>query len=135
MIKFLLKLWDLNRPYKGRFLLGVFFGMLNGMGQIAVLGTVLFVIAVIFGPTALNGVHFPKPPSWIPASTLAMFHQLYDWLSAHAVASAAWRIAVLGLIPLVVLLRGVVAYLNSYLLDGWRRERRAICGSNFSSTC
>jgi subfamily B ATP-binding cassette protein MsbA len=122
VIKFLLKLWNLNRPYKGRFLLGVLFGMLNGMGQIAVLGTVLFVIAVVFGKTALIGVELPKPPSWIPASILAMFYQLYHWLSAHAVASAAWRIAVLGLIPLVVLLRGVVAYLSSYLL-GWVATR------------
>jgi subfamily B ATP-binding cassette protein MsbA len=122
VIKFLLKLWELNRPYKGRFLLGVFFGVLNGMGQIAVLGTVLFVIGVVFGKTALTGVHLPAPPSWIPASISANLGEFYDAMSDHASRSTGWRIAILGLIPLVVLLRGVVAYLNSYLL-GWVATR------------
>ena len=48
MIKFLFKLWKLNRPYKGRFLLGVFFGILNGLGQPIVLGTAAFVFCVMF---------------------------------------------------------------------------------------
>ena len=48
MIQFFAKLWELNRPYKGRFLLGIFFGVLNGVGQIVVLATVAFVLSVVF---------------------------------------------------------------------------------------
>jgi len=122
VIKFLRKLWELNRPYKGRFLLGVFFGVLTGMGQMAVLGTVLFVIGVVFGKTALAGVHLPTVPSWVPASIQANLGEFYNSMSDHASRSHVWGIAILGLIPLVVLLRGVVAYLNSYLL-GWVATR------------
>src|SRR5208283_3858994 len=52
MIDFLLKLWKLNRPYKGRFILGVLFGMLNGVAQPLMYGTAFFVVTVIFTPQA-----------------------------------------------------------------------------------
>jgi len=120
MSKFLFKLWKLNRPYRGRFLLGVFFGILNGVGQPLLYGTVVLVVSVLFTPAALGGLNMLSKmskvhwyvPNWLPA---ALGH-LQDAMSQHAGNSMAWTIAIVALIPLVVLLRGVVAYLNSYLM-------------------
>ena len=127
MIKFLLKLWELNRPYKGRFLLGVFFGILNGLGQPLVLGTAAFVFCVMFTsnhPEDLN-LLAAKVPSWVPGFVREMFLQMKQWVAAQTAGSLAWRILIVGLIPLVVLLRGVVAYLDSYLM-AWVATR-TIC--------
>jgi subfamily B ATP-binding cassette protein MsbA len=242
MLEFLLKLWKLNRPYKGRFILGVLFGMLNGVAQPLMYGTAFFVVTVIFTPHAtketawtfsaneikdwskiVNKVRrqadpvsvflwgrlstqeqglltnyqpsapgsepaqevvvqalnkmigelslyqlepfkglrlrrqtadllgqnptgpdlahlnrllledaYPRElpripthvPAWLPqwAQDMAVHFKevtlvhFKSWLGALTKGSLAWRIAVVSLIPLVVLFRGVVGYLNSYLM-------------------
>jgi ABC-type multidrug transport system fused ATPase/permease subunit len=127
MIKFLFKLWKLNRPYKGRFLLGVFFGILNGLGQPLVLGTAAFVFCVMFSsnhPQDLQKLA-DKVPSWVPGLLRNLFLQMKQWVAAQTAGSLGWRILVVSLIPLVVLLRGIVAYLSSYLM-AWVATR-TIC--------
>jgi subfamily B ATP-binding cassette protein MsbA len=244
MIKFLLSLWKLNRPYKGRFMLGVFFGLINGFLQPVVYGTAIFVVTIIFtpnaskdGPTTFSGdeirdvskfvnvckeqadplsaflwqglsnqdqtmlanyqpsatntvrakailarelnkivegesIYQPgrfqgiwlrpettnlmaqsptgpdltrlnrllledaypmelartardRVPSWLPGGlkhfiyrtqnvTLAHFKA---WIARSAADSLAWRIVIVSLIPLVFLVRGVVGYLNAYLMS------------------
>ena len=122
MIKFLYKLWKLNKPYRGRFLLGVLFGILNGVGQPLMYGTVLLVVSVLFSPAALSGLNMlsdaSKVPWYVPNWLPPMLGRLHEQITQHAGGSMGWRIAIVALIPLVVLLRGVVAYLNSYLM-GW----------------
>jgi subfamily B ATP-binding cassette protein MsbA len=112
VIKFLRKLWELNRPYKGRFLLGVLFGVLNGLGTFLVYGTVIFVVVVIFDESALGDLK-SKAPGWI-----LTFSEHFREAMKNQKNETGWRIALVSLIPLAVLLRGVVGYLNSYLL-GW----------------
>ncbi|MGA2541607.1 MAG: ABC transporter ATP-binding protein [Verrucomicrobiota bacterium] len=118
MIKFLFKLWELNRPYKGRFLLGVFFGILNGLGQPLVLGTAAFVFCVMFTnnhPEDLQKLA-GAVPHWVPGWVREMFIQMKQWVAAQTAGSMTWKILIVSLIPLVVLVRGIVAYLSSYLM-------------------
>jgi subfamily B ATP-binding cassette protein MsbA len=114
MIKFFIKLWELNRPYRGRFLLGVFFGFLNGISQPVAIGTAIFVLSVLFSNDQSKDLQdlIAKLPGWVQA----IFVHYKDWVALHVANSSAGTIAVVSLIPLVVLLRGVVAYLNSYLM-------------------
>ena len=121
MSKFLFMLWKLNRPYRGRFLLGVLFGILSGVGQPLMYGTVFLVVSALFSPDALSGMNVLKAsktawyiPHWAPA----MLAHLQQALTQYASGSIGWRIALVALIPLAVLLRGAVAYLNSYMM-GW----------------
>jgi ABC-type multidrug transport system fused ATPase/permease subunit len=119
MIKFLLKLWRLNRRYKGRFFLGACFGALNGAGQPLVYGTAFFVASVLFAansPEELKRLGF-KVPAWLPEGVRLVFHQFKDWVTAQAAGSLGARLAVVSLIPLVVLLRSIVAYLSAYLMS------------------
>ena len=120
MIQFLFKLWKLNRPYKGRFLLGVLFGILNGLGQPLVLGTAGFVFFVMFTSNQPGGVEelADKVPPWVPGWVRDLFLHMKQWAAAQTAGSLTWRILIVSLIPLVVLARGIVAYLSSYLM-GW----------------
>jgi len=135
MIKFLSKLWKLNRPYRGRFLLGVFFGVVNGVFQPLVYVTAFFVVTVIFRSDATQNIDKKinlSVPGWLPHAAQNFIFYFKDvilagfksWVTIHAGGSMGWRIAVVSLIPLVVLVRGVVAYLNSYLMS-WVAVRTA----------
>ena len=78
--------------------------------------TVVLVVSVLFSPNAMGGLSAKTP---VPASGWAsiLFAHVKDWMSVHSQSSLG-RIAMVGLIPLVVLVRGVVSYLNAYLM-GW----------------
>ncbi len=125
MIKFFLKLWELNRPYKGRFLLGVFFGILNGMAPMLLLATALFAISLVFpGSQATQWVEMiPEVPAWVPAAVQHNIGHMKDALAhfqgwaTKETGTVGGLAVVVGLIPLVALLRGVVAYLNTYLIS------------------
>ncbi len=126
-MKFLLTLWKLNRKYRGRFILGVIFGVLNGALQPLVYVTAYCVVAIIFRPEAT--MDFAKNiaihvPTWLPRAVQDFIVHFQEvtlvqsklWITSHAHGSLGWRIAIVGLIPLVILLKGVVSYLNSYLM-------------------
>jgi subfamily B ATP-binding cassette protein MsbA len=126
MIEFWRKLWQLTRPYKGRFVLGGFFGVLSGFADMLVLVTVAFVASVVFsGPqnedidraVADLAKHLP----WLAAG----LQQAQHWLAAHVSGSKVNVALVVSLIPLVMLGRGICNYLNNYLM-GWVAIR-AIC--------
>jgi subfamily B ATP-binding cassette protein MsbA len=120
VIEFWLKLWQLTRPYKLRFVLGLIFGGVSGFGDTAVLVTVAFVVGVVFsGPrdTTID-VALSKLPAWAKTAFLHAQHLV----AANVSGSNAGVFFVVSLIPLVVLLRGVCNYLNSYLM-GWVASR------------
>jgi hypothetical protein len=48
MIEFWRKLWQLTRPYKGRFILGGLFGILSGFADTVVALTLVFVVTMVF---------------------------------------------------------------------------------------
>jgi len=126
MIKFWIKLWQLTRPYKGRFLLGSFFGVLSGLADSVVGLTVFFVVGVVFsGPRnpdiekAMERVAKFSP--WLAEH----LQKDQDWLTVHVSASKVYLVMVVSVVPLVMLGRGLCNYLNNYLM-GWV-SIRVIC--------
>ncbi len=120
MIEFWLKLWKLTRPYKTRFILGAFFGALSGLGDTLVLGTVAFVVGIVFfgrEDSTMNSA-IAQLPHWIKATFLNAQHMV----AANVSDSKTGLLLVVSLIPLAVLIRGVCNYLNSYMM-GWVASR------------
>jgi len=119
MIEFWRKLWQLTRPYKGRFLLGTIFGVFSGAADSLVMVTVAFVVSVVFSggknediDRKIAQLHEHLP--WLADG----LHQVQYWLSVHVTESKFNLVLVVGLIPLVMLGRGICNYLNNYLM-GW----------------
>ncbi len=133
MIEFWRKLWQLTSPYKGRFILGAFFGVLSGFADVVVLGTVIFVVSVIFSASpnqqigkAVGKLSTRSP--WLAAILQEAQHwmeQVQHWLTGHVAVSKINLLLVVSLVPLVMLGRGICNYLNNYLM-GWVAIR-AIC--------
>ncbi|MBI3876884.1 MAG: ABC transporter ATP-binding protein [Verrucomicrobia bacterium] len=115
MAGFLASVLRLAAPYRARLALGVFFGVFAGLIEPLMVLTIGLVYAVIF-------------PSNNDPDLDQILRNLPEWLrqwvgdanhSSQAVAGVHPRLALLlaGAIPLIFLLRGVVGYLNIYLLQ------------------
>jgi len=117
MIEFWLKLWQLTRPYKLRFALGLLCGIFSGMADPAVLVTVAVVAGAIFPSTG-------KLPDQVPHWAANLYLLVQHWIAPHARTELA-RVCLVSLIPLVMLARGLVNYLSAYLMN-WVGIR-AIC--------
>ena len=126
MIEFWLKLWKLTRPYKGRFLLGIFFGALSGIADAVVGFTVAFVVSVVFaGSKSVDIGKAVEPLRRISPWLVSVFLEAQQHFASHAAGSRLGLLPFVLLIPLVMLGRGVCNYLNNYLM-GWVAIR-AIC--------
>jgi subfamily B ATP-binding cassette protein MsbA len=124
MIEFWLKLWQLSRPYRGRFVLGLVFGVLSGVADTVVMVTLVFVFGVVFVGAKDASVN-AMVSKWSPWLALE-FEKAQHGLAAHVhVGSNGALILVVGLVPLVMLGRGVCNYLTSYMM-GWVAVR-ALC--------
>jgi ATP-binding cassette, subfamily B, bacterial MsbA len=117
MIEFWLKLWQLTRPYKGRFALAILCGVLSGMADGAVLGTVAIVAGAVFQATF-------KVPNGVSHRLAHYYQSVQQWLAPHSTSDFA-KVCLVSLIPLVMLARGLVNYLSAYLMS-WVGTR-AIC--------
>jgi subfamily B ATP-binding cassette protein MsbA len=117
MIQFWLKLWQLTRPYKSRFALGVICGVLSGMADTAVLLTVALVAGAAFRGEATL-------PAKVPGWAANIYRSAQHWIAPHSGSGLA-LVSLVSLIPLVMLARGLVNYLSSYLMN-WVGIR-AIC--------
>ncbi|PYK97797.1 MAG: hypothetical protein DME19_15010 [Verrucomicrobia bacterium] len=116
MIGFLRKLLSLAGPYGLRLALGILFGILGGFVEPLLVILIPLVGRVIFPgaePTAAQEVTKNLPRLLRP-----MADSLTSWF-AHSESShvALVRVLVVSLIPLVVLLRGGLGYLNTYCLQ------------------
>jgi len=117
MIAFWLKLWHLTRPYKGRFALGILCSVFSGMADTAVMLTVVVVAGAAFPGT-------PKLPGTTPHWAAKIYLSVQQWVADHSTSKFA-LVALVSLIPLVMLARGLVNYLSSYSMN-WVGIR-AIC--------
>ena len=120
MFQFFCKLWDLVRLYRGRLLLGVLAGILGGVIEPLMIATVAFVYGMIF-PSA-HGTPLAEKLHVLPESVrewaVAAQQSLNGGVTAHP-----WAVVVLlAAIPGIMLLRGVLTYLNSYCLQ-WAATR------------
>jgi subfamily B ATP-binding cassette protein MsbA len=114
MFQFLLQVYRLTRPKKGRFALGILCGILAGLADPAMLATVVVVLFILFGqtPTAVQAVlENVRTHPWLQHG----LDQTQRYIAAH---HSAWAVAgVIAAIPLVMLMRCVILYLNGYLMS------------------
>ena len=125
MLAFLLKVLGLARPYRTRLILGVITGIISGLMQPLMIGTIVFVYGAVF-PTA-DDAQMPQPPlKHLPAFVVNWYQnvrtELTD-LQAHLTSSHPKAlIALIIAIPVVMFLRGFFGYLNVYFLQ-WTASR------------
>jgi ATP-binding cassette, subfamily B, bacterial MsbA len=117
MFSFLIKIWGLARPYRGRMFLGVLTGIIAGIFEPLIIFTVAFVYGLIF-PTAGSEfgeqLHkFHSIPSFVSGWLDAVRNSLAGGVQGHPAAV----IVLLAMIPLVMLLSRLFSYLNVYLLQ------------------
>jgi ATP-binding cassette, subfamily B, bacterial MsbA len=120
MFDFLKKIWGLSTAYRARLYLGVAMGVLSGLMQPLLIGTIVFVVSAVF-PDAM-GAQTSSSVSRLP-------HFLQVWFVNVRVAMTTevqthrWEIWLLvASIPVVMLLRGIFGYLNTYFLQ-WVASR------------
>jgi ATP-binding cassette, subfamily B, bacterial MsbA len=121
MTKFLLRVWGLARPYRLRLYLGVLTGVLTGLVSPLVIGTVMFVYSAVFPTPGQSGV------AQLPMQKMPAFVQDWFYAARQALESGVqthpWMVvALIAAIPFVMLLSGVLGYLNVYLLQ-WVASR------------
>jgi ATP-binding cassette, subfamily B, bacterial MsbA len=112
--EFIGKILNLTRPYRSRLVMGIIFGILAGILEPLMVGTVAFVYSVIF-----HGANDPAAQTvWEGAPKWAR-----PWIeeftrtsqaTVDANAHVSWML--LALIPLVFFLRGITQYINIYFL-------------------
>ena len=73
MIAFLLKVWSLAKPYRGRLLLGVLTGVVGGLIEPLMIATITMVYSVVF-PSA-NSLNLSERLKWAPTF-------VQDWAEA-----------------------------------------------------
>ena len=122
---FLQRLWNLARPYRGRLFGGVVLGIISGLMEPVMIVTVSFVYGVMF-PTHAVVAH-EKTPSGLARMVPivakaqrrmdAMQKRFAESVSTNAGRSGRTAIyGLIALIPLVLLARGLLGYLNTYFL-------------------
>ena len=120
MILFLSKIWEFARPYKLRLFLGVAMGVINGFTFSLMIATAIFLYAAIF-PTASQDVS-RSPLKHVPHFVQVWFAHARDGLATGLQTHPAAVWAMIALIPLISMLRGISGYLNVYFLQ-WAGSR------------
>ncbi len=115
MIAFLIKVWELAKPYRVRLVLGVLTGIIGGLVEPLMIITAVFVYGMIFpspdAPPLANNL--AKAPVWVRDWLVSAEQSLSGSVHNHPLAV----VALLAAIPLVFFLRGLFSYLNIYLLQ------------------
>ena len=119
MIQFLFKIWGLARAYRLRLALGVFCGVLTGLAEPLLLVTVVLVFKFIF-PSAQDETvneqmkhlmqHMPTVAKWLTDLQQAI-------PTVNGRPTMAWTVLIVSAIPSLMLVRGLVTYLNAYLMN------------------
>jgi subfamily B ATP-binding cassette protein MsbA len=115
MIVFLRKIWELVRPYRARLFLGVFTGILAGLMSPLMIITITFVTSVMF--PAPDQKPIEENFSSLPHFLVQWLHDARVGLESGLHQHRGALILFVAMIPLVMLLRGVVTYLNTYFLQ------------------
>lgn len=124
MLTFFRKILRLVKPYKSRFVLGIFCGLLSGLFAPALPLTIKIVTEVVFpqqhdSAAEIQGKIDNLKQKLEQAPAFVRKHAI-DWLDRLPpidLSSSNWIKATLILcIPLVMLIRGILAYLNVYML-------------------
>ena len=115
MIAFLLKVWGLVQPYRGRLFLGVAAGFLAGLIEPLMIATITSVYSLVF-PSA-NAPELSERLKWAPPFVQDWAKSAQEALATGFQSHPIAAIALVGAIPIVILLRGFFTYLNIYFLQ------------------
>jgi subfamily B ATP-binding cassette protein MsbA len=120
MIEFLLKILRLAKPYKGRLLLGALAGVLGGLVEPLMIATIAFVYGAIFPDAAGESLidQMKSTPTFLRQWAGSIEEGIAKGVAAHPWAMAG----LVGAIPVVFFLRGLLGYLNVYFLQ-WAAVR------------
>ncbi|HUA39881.1 MAG TPA: ABC transporter transmembrane domain-containing protein [Candidatus Sulfopaludibacter sp.] len=121
MTKFLLRVWGLAKPYRLRLFLGVLTGFLAGVVSPLVIGTVMFVYSAVFPTSGQSGVA-QLPMQRMPEFVQNWFYAARQALEQGVHAHPGMIVALIAAIPAIMLLSGILGYLNVYLLQ-WVASR------------
>jgi subfamily B ATP-binding cassette protein MsbA len=97
------RLFSYLRPYRGRFILGIIFGALFGFAQALLIVDIQFVAATVF----------PDGDPKLPKFIVNYFPQLADFRVEGSLTAV---LLICATIPLLMALRGLCSYLNSYFM-------------------
>src|ERR1700749_2220041 len=109
MFRFLFKLWDLARAYRFRLVLGMIATILNGLAD----PIVIFVTAIVF-TVVLPTEHSETLDALIKKNDTLRYLINHAHQTASGDLSTPALLAVVSLIPLAMLIRGILGYLSSY---------------------
>jgi len=115
MIKFLLSVWSLAQPYRLRLFFGVLTGILSGLMQPLLIGTIVFVYSAVFqsAQTASTQSSISRLPAFVQTWFANVRAALETGVRAHQ-----WTIvALVASIPVIMFLRGLFGVLNAYYLQ------------------
>lgn len=116
MIDFLRKIWNFVRPYRGRFYLGLLCGTLYGFINGLLIASIKVVVQLVFEGECDLRDKLEAAPKWIHPVT----HKLAAFVPAmHAPPvdhHLAWAL-IIGLIPMIMLVRNLLQYLSIYLTN------------------
>jgi subfamily B ATP-binding cassette protein MsbA len=115
MISFLLKVWGLAQPYRGRLMLGVAAGILAGLVEPLMIATIASVYSLVF-PGA-NSPVLSDRLKWAPQFVQDWIKSSQEALATGFLSHPIAAILLVGAIPAVIFLRGFFSYLNIYLLQ------------------
>jgi len=105
MIEFLLKVWGLTRPYRGRLLLGVLTGIVGGLIEPLMIATVTFIYGLIF--PSVNAPPLADKLRLLPEAVREWVVAAQQALSSGATGHPWAVLALVGAIPGIMLLRGL----------------------------
>jgi subfamily B ATP-binding cassette protein MsbA len=119
MITFLRKLWAFVRPYKFRFFLGLACGVLYGLANNAFVAATSPVVNLV----STGSVHAQDLLKSAPSPLRPLVDRIVSWIpSINMPSSKSGVILVIAIIPVLTLIRGVLAYLSIYLVN-WAAAR------------
>jgi len=115
MIAFLLKVWGLAKPYRGRLLLGVLTGVVGGLIEPLMIGTITLVYSVVF--PSVNAPNLSERLKWAPTFVHDWAEAAQEALGSGIQSHPAAALVFVAAIPTVIFLRGLFSYLNVYFLQ------------------
>src|SRR5438034_1496930 len=115
MIAFLLKVWGLAKPYRGRLLLGVLAGVVGGLIEPLMIATITLVYSVVF--PSVNAPNLSERFRWAPTFVQDWAEAAQEALGSGIQSHPTAALVLVGAIPTVIFLRGLFSYLNVYFLQ------------------
>src|SRR6266852_4115587 len=116
MIAFLRRIWVFVKPYQSRLMLGLLCGILYAAANGAVVMAVKVVINLVFATPGSVSVFDELQKA--PKALRPLLDQLMPMLpELKSPSSKLGMVLVITTVPLIFLVRGVLSYLNIYLMS------------------